>query len=147
MKLSTKGRYATRALLDLALHKADEPVPLKDIASRQEISALYLEQLVKPLVSSGIVATVRGSRGGVRLLKAPAEVKVADVIRLFEGPSAIVECVSRPSSCPRSQKCVTRDVWEEAEKAMNKVLEGNTLQDLIERQAKRDGFRDFAYQI
>ena len=147
MKLSTKGRYATRALLDLALHRDQEPVSLKDIASRQEISPLYLEQLVKPMVVAGIISTVRGARGGIKLLKPPAEVKVAEIIRLFEGPSELVECIARPDTCPRSYKCVTRDVWEEAEKAMNKVLEAYSLQDLMDRQASKDARPHDAYQI
>ena len=147
MKLSTKGRYATRALLDLALHRDQEPVSLKDIASRQEISPLYLEQLVKPMVVAGIISTVRGARGGIKLLKPPAEVKVAEVIRLFEGPSELVECIARPDTCPRSFNCVTRDIWEEAERAMNKVLEAYSLQDLMDRQASKDARPHDAYQI
>lgn len=147
MKLSTKGRYATRALLELTMQRSREPVPLKDIASRQEISPLYLEQLIKPLVAAGFVATVRGPRGGVRLLRSPAEIKVADVIRVFEGPTALVECISRPESCSRSSNCATRDIWEEVDRAMNKVLESNTLQDVVDRQVRKNSNCRATYEI
>jgi len=134
MKLSTRGRYATRALLDLALHHDEEPVLLKDIAQRQEISLPYLEHLITPLIAEGIVRSTRGAKGGISLAKPPEEIKLVEVIQLLEGSIAPVECVTNPETCPRSASCVTRDVWGEIKRAINGVLQSTTLQDLVERQ-------------
>jgi Rrf2 family cysteine metabolism transcriptional repressor len=137
MKLSTKGRYATRALLDLALHRNGEPVALKDIAQRQQISVRYLEHLMAPLIAAGIARSVRGAKGGVLLVKAPEEVKLSEVINLLESSIAPVECVDKPELCARSSSCVTRDVWSDLKKAMDAVLDSVTLRDLIEREGQR----------
>lgn len=133
MKLSTKGRYGVRALLDLALHKDEGLVPLRDIARRQEFSLPYLEHLIAPLVIAGLVKSTRGARGGVLLLKKPDEVKLSEVVQLLEGSLAPVDCVNHPRLCHRSPSCVTRDLWGEMKKAMDGVLQGTTLQDLVER--------------
>ena len=137
MKLSTRARYGTRALLDLALHRGNEPVPLKDIALRQNISLHYLEHLIAPLVRAEIIRSTRGARGGVQLIKEPREVKLSEVIQLLEGSITPVECVGNPESCPRSDRCATRDVWSEMKKAMDVILESTTLQDLVERQERK----------
>ena len=137
MKLSTKGRYGTRALLDLALHWGEGPVLLKDIARRQEISLPYLEHLIAPLIEGGIVKSIRGPRGGVSLLEHPQKIKLNEVIQLLEGSIAPVECVDNPEAYPRSDLCVTRDIWHEVKKAMDGVLESTTLQDLVERQGQK----------
>jgi Rrf2 family protein len=137
MKLSTKARYGTRALLDLALHSGEGTVLLKDIARRQEISLPYLEHLISPLVAAGIIKSTRGARGGVLLLKTPAEIKLSEVLELLEGSIAPVDCINNPKICPRSEFCVTRDVWSEMKKVMNGVLESTTLQDLVERQRQK----------
>ena len=134
MKLSTKGRYGTRALLDIALHQESKPVPLRDIARRQEISLPYLEQLIGPLIEGGIIRSVRGVGGGVSLARFPDEIRLSEVIRLLEGSIALVECVNDPTQCSRSDFCITRDIWSEVKKSMEKVLESTTLQDLVERQ-------------
>ena len=102
MKLSTRGRYGTRALLDLALHRDNEPVLLKDIAQRQDIPLPYLEHLISPLVSAGIVRSTRGPRGGISLAKAPEDVKLSEIVRLLEGPIAPVECIENPEVCDRA---------------------------------------------
>ena len=134
MKLSTKGRYATRAMLDLAINQGEGPILLKDIAQRQQISLSYLEHLVTPLIAGGLIRSTRGARGGVSLARSPEEIKLSEVIQLLEGSLAPVECVNNPELCSRSELCVTRDVWSELKKAMNGVLESTTLQDLVERQ-------------
>jgi Rrf2 family protein len=134
MKLSTRARYGTRALLDLALHSGDGTVLLKDIAQRQEISLPYLEHLITPLIAAGLVKSTRGARGGVILLKPAAEIKLSDVLELLEGSIAPVDCVNNPKICHRSAFCVTRDIWIEMKKVMNGFLEATTLQDLVERQ-------------
>jgi Rrf2 family cysteine metabolism transcriptional repressor len=138
MKLSTRGQYGTRALLDIALHYDGNPILLKDIAKRQAISAQYLEHLVSPLIKAGIVRSTRGARGGVTLAKSPEEIRLSQVIQILEGSTAPVECVDDPKVCPRSDFCVTRDVWKEMKRAMIQVLESTTLQDLVERQKEKE---------
>ncbi len=138
MKLSTRGKYGARALLDIAFHYDGNPVLLKDIARRQDISAQYLEQLMSPLIKAGLVRSIRGARGGVTLAKPPEEIKLSQVIQIMEGSIALVECVDDPKICPRSDFCVTRDVWEEMKRAMTQVLEFTTLQDLVERQKEKE---------
>ena len=134
MKLSTRGKYATRALLDLALHHNEEPVLLKDIARRQQISLSYLEHLITPLVAGGIVRSTRGTKGGFSLAKSSEKIRLNEVIQLLEGSLDPSECVTNPEVCSRSESCVTRDVWSELREAINGVLGSITLQDLVERQ-------------
>lgn len=147
MKLSTRAQYGTRALLDLALHGKEGPVPLKNIAQRQQISLTYLEHLVTPLVATGIVRSKRGARGGISLARPPQEIKLIEVIQLLEGSTAPVECVNDPDFCPRSDLCITRDVWKELEQAINNVLEAITLQDLVERQKSKEQNKEAMYYI
>ena len=147
MKLSTRGRYATRALLELALHQGEGPVPLKDIAQRQQISLQYLEHLITPLIAAGIIKSTRGARGGVWLAKPPQETKLSEVIQLLEGPIAPVECVNDPGICTRTEFCATRDIWGELKKAMNGVLESTTLQNLVERQKRKEQPEEVMYYI
>jgi len=147
MKLSTRGRYATRALLDLALHQGQAPVLLKDIAQRQEISLRYLEHLITPLIAAGIILSTRGPRGGVSLAKPPEEIRLSKVIQLLEGSIAPVQCINNPEICARSKFCVTRDIWDELKRAMNGVLESTTLQDLVERQKRKEQSEEAMYYI
>jgi Rrf2 family cysteine metabolism transcriptional repressor len=131
MKISTKGRYGTRALLDIALNYKKEPVPLKDIAQRQQISLPYLEKLIAPLISGGVIRSVRGVGGGVSLVKPAGEIKLSEVIDLLEGPVTPVNCLNDPLSCDRSEFCVTRDIWDKMKNAVDSVLGSITLQDLM----------------
>jgi Rrf2 family cysteine metabolism transcriptional repressor len=147
MKLSTRARYGTRLLVDLALHFDEQPVLLKDIAQRQEISLPYLQHLITPLVTGGIVFTTRGARGGVSLSQPPGEIKLSQVIRLLEGPIAPVECVNNPAMCTRSSSCVTRDIWCDMKRAIDSVLDFTTLQDLAERQKRKEQAERVAYFI
>jgi Rrf2 family transcriptional regulator, cysteine metabolism repressor len=147
MKLSTRGRYGTRALLDLAMHHDDEPVALKDIAARQQISLPYLEHLIKPLTAGGIIRSVKGPKGGITLAKTPGEIKLSDIVQLLEGATAPVECVDNPKLCKRSGECATRDVWEEVNKAMHSVLESINLQTLMERQQSKKNSKESMYYI
>jgi len=147
MKLSTKGRYGLRALLDLALHEGEGLVLIKDIARRQEVSLPYLEHLIAPLIGAGLVKSTRGARGGVLLLKSPAEIKLSEVLELLEGSIALVDCIDNPKTCPRSEFCVTRDIWIEMKMAMSQVLDSTSLQDLVERQRQKGQIETGMYYI
>ena len=137
MKLSTRTRYGTRALLELALHKGEGPIFLKDIARQQQISLPYLEHLVAPLIAGGIVRSTKGPRGGISLARKPGEIKLSEITYLLEGSVAPVECINNPDVCNRSGTCATRDIWSQLKEAMDGVLESTTLQDLVERQKKK----------
>jgi len=147
VKLSTRAKYGTRALLDLALHWGNQPVPLKDIAHRQNIPLHYLEHLITPLVAAGIVASTRGAKGGLQLARHPQEIKLNEVIQLLEGSITPVECIDNPECCPHYDLCVTRDIWGEMKKAIDGVLEATTLQDLVERQKKKAQSTEAMYYI
>ena len=138
MKLSTRTRYGTRALLDLARHQGDKLVQLKDIARRQNISLHYLEHIIAPLVGAGIVRSMRGARGGLQLTRHPGEIKLSEVVQLLEGAITPVDCVIDPESCTRSGFCVTREVWGEMKKAIDNTLKVITLQDLVEREKGKE---------
>jgi len=137
MKLSTRARYGTRVLLELALHWSKGPVLLKDIAQRQQIPLPYLQQLIGPLVKEGIIKATRGARGGISLLKLPKEVRLSEVIQILEGSITPVACVDNPELYPLSDTCVTHDIWAEVKKAMDKVLKSTTFEDLVERQKQK----------
>jgi Rrf2 family cysteine metabolism transcriptional repressor len=147
MKLSTKGRYGTRALLDVALHQEDSPVQLKVIAQRQQISLHYLEHIVAPLIAAGLLRSTRGAYGGVSLGKPPQEIVLSEVIQVLEGSITPVECVDDPNVCSRADICATRDVWTEVKEAMVGVLESVTLQDLVERQKGKQKLESAMYYI
>lgn len=147
MKLSTRGEYGTRALLDMALHQEEAPVLLRDIARRQEIPPLYLGHLITPLVAAGIIGSSRGARGGVWLARPPREIKLSEVLQLLEGQITPVECLNDPKFCSRFDLCVTRELWDELKKAMNGVLESTTLQDLMERQQRKEQAEEAMYYI
>jgi len=147
MKLSTRGRYGVRAVLDLALHQGEGLVLLKDIARRQEVSLPYLEHLITPLIAAGLVKSTRGARGGVLLLKPPSEIKLSEVVQLLEGSIAPVDCVNDPKVCHRSASCATRDIWIEMTRAMSQVLDSTTLHNLAERQRQKGQIETRMYYI
>ena len=147
MKLSTRGRYSARALLDLALHCGKGPVLLADIAKRQQISGRYLGQLMAPLMAAGLVKSARGARGGFTLARPPSEIRLSEIVQASEGSMAPVECVDDFSACPRASLCVTREVWAEMKRAMNEVLESTTLQELMERQRGKGETEGIMYSI
>ena len=130
MKLSTKGRYASRAMLDLAIHFGEGPIMVKDIARRHHLSERYLEQLLLPLKAAGLVRGIRGAHGGFMLTRAPSEIKMLEILQIMEGSTAPVECVDNARVCTLSDKCVTRGVWVKLKKAIDGVLESITLEDL-----------------
>lgn len=147
MKLSTRGRYGTRVLLDLAMHRDNGLVLLKDVAQRQDISLRYLEHIITPLVTAGIVRSTRGAKGGVFLAKSPEKVRLIEVIQLLEGSTAPVECVDSPDRCSRSRTCAARDIWGEVKIAIDRILETTTLQDLVEKQKAKEQPERLMYYV
>ncbi|MDE7271451.1 MAG: Rrf2 family transcriptional regulator [Lachnospiraceae bacterium] len=132
MTISTKGRYALRIMLDLAGH-IGETIKLKEIASRQEISEKYMEQIIAVLNKAGYVRSTRGAQGGYQLVKAPKDYTVGMILRLTEGPLVPVECLSENAlPCDREGKCATVEVYRRIYEAVNNVIDTITLQDLIE---------------
>jgi Rrf2 family transcriptional regulator, cysteine metabolism repressor len=136
-----------RALVDLALNSTGQPVQLKDIAARQKISLSYLEHLVIPLISAGLVQSTRGSHGGVRLAKLPDQITLNEIMEVLEGPLFPVDCLKVSENCPRSGVCATQDIWGELKQAMEGVLKAKTLQDLAEDQKSKDGEKQAMYYI
>ena len=132
MKISTKGRYALRLMLDLAIYNTGEPVRLTDVARRQQISEKYLEQIISVLNKAGFVRSVRGAQGGYMLTKEPAEYTVGSVLRLTEGDLAPVSCVGMDSvDCDRRDGCVTVRIWEQLNEAVNNVVDNITVADMV----------------
>ena len=136
MRLSTKARYAVRAMVELALSYDGEPVKLKTIAEKQDLSIKYLEQVMNPLRVSGFVSTQKGSRGGYRLVKSPDQITLYDLIYAVEGSLAPVDCVDNPETCDRVDSCVTRDVWVRVHQVILRELQSTTLAELAEEQRK-----------
>lgn len=149
MKLSTKGRYGVKAMLDLALHNSEGQIALKSIAERQEISENYLEQLFATLRKAGLVKSIRGSQGGYILAQSPEDITVGMVLRVLEGSLAPVDCVSEndPADCNRATGCVTRLVWKRIRDRVNDVVDSITLQDLVEEYRKANNKTDYIYYI
>ncbi|MFH1578401.1 MAG: Rrf2 family transcriptional regulator [Candidatus Omnitrophota bacterium] len=147
MKLSTKGRYGARLMLDLALYYGQDPVFLKDIARRQEISEKYLSHLVAPLKAAGLINSTRGAHGGYSLARSPRDITLGEIIRAVEGGLSLVECVATPNVCQRVNFCVTRDIWQEMGDKMMRVLESNTLEDMVQRQKQKQKMYPAMYSI
>ena len=146
MKLSSKARYGTRAMLELALKYPDGTVSVKEMAERQNISVKYLEQIMSSLKSAGLVRSERGVHGGYWLTRAPEEVSLADIVHALEGSAQLVDCLHQPGRCPRGKDCPTRDIWEELQNAMEEVLQRRTLKDLVDK-SKPNGNKSQNYNI
>jgi len=135
MKISTRGRYALRLMLELAMAPEGELFTIKSIAARQEISDKYLEQIISVLSRAGFVKSTRGSQGGYKLAKAPADYTVGMILRAIEGSLAPVACMEdETNQCPRADKCVTLDVWKQIDNAISSVVDHVTLDDLVKKQ-------------
>ena len=135
MKISTKGRYALRLMIDLGENNTGTPVSLRDVAKRQGISEKYLEQIISILNKAGYVRSVRGAQGGYLLRREPKEYTVGDILRLTEGSLAPVTCVEdEDMPCERQDNCVTVIVWKKINEAINNVVDNITLQDLVDWQ-------------
>ena len=131
MKLSTRSRYGTRILVDLARHKDQGPVQIGEISKRQDISVKYLEQLIRPLKQAKLVTSVRGPKGGHLLAANPKNITLGQVVRLFEGQTDLVECVSFPDKCPMSDDCQVRLAWQDATEVLYDKLDATTIADLM----------------
>ncbi|MDA8096556.1 MAG: Rrf2 family transcriptional regulator [Desulforudis sp.] len=142
MKLSTRIRYGTRALVDIARFGGDGPVSLRDIARRQDVSQPYLEQLILLLKAAGLVRSIRGARGGFLLAKNASEVTAAEIVTVLGGNITIVDCVGDPDVCSRAEDCVLRDLWADVSYAINDVLGSTTLASLVEKELDKESGRE-----
>ena len=147
MKISTKGRYGLRVMIELAAKYGRGPVLVDTIAKNQEISAKYIHVLMSGLKSGGFIRSVRGPSGGYELSRPPAEITALEVVRALEGDLAPVDCVANSSSCSRVAGCATRDLWCEMGAAVEGVLGRYTLADLARRQAEKTASQGPAYAI
>jgi Rrf2 family protein len=140
IKISTKGRYGTRLMLNLANHyKTDQkPVILKDIADDEDVSIRYLEQIIIPLKLSRLVKSVRGAGGGYVLAKSPSEIKLYDILQALEGPICLVDCIDDDDYCDRVPFCTTIEIWREATYMLRDYFQKKTLQNLIKIPKKKN---------
>lgn len=141
MKLSTKGRYGLRALVDLACYSEKEPVSINSISARQDISERYLEQLMALLKKAGLVKSIRGASGGYVLAKSPADISVGDVLRALEGKLEPVECAAfhPEEKCQSADSCVTKFVWKKMNDSLNETVDSIMLDTLIEKSRELEG--------
>ena len=146
MKISTKGRYGLRILMDLALHQTEKPRLIRDIAKSQQISEKYISRLVIALRKAGMIRSVRGVNGGFHIAMKPEEITLLDVIEVMEGPLSIVDCVSMPKKCTHSEHCAPREVWCKLNDDIRGLMRGTTLADILasyEKQNAKDGDMDY----
>ena len=138
MKLSTKGRYGMRTMVDLALQYSKGPVRASSICAREEISPAYLEQILTTLRNAGLVRSSAGPRGGFTLTRNPSCIKTLEVFQAMEGQSTLVECINSPAACSRSSSCLSRHLWCSMKQAMERVLINTSLQDLLDNKFEQD---------
>ena len=131
MKLSTRGRYGTRIMLDLAAHHDKGAIPLREIAKRQDLSVKYLEQLIIPLKAAGLIRSVRGARGGYTLARKPEKITVGQIIETLEGSMSLVNCVADSTVCGLQEECSTRDIWLRMTERLMAGLSSLSLQDVL----------------
>ena len=137
MKISTKGRYAIKLMLDLALYSKGQPVKIKEIAKRQGISEKYLEQIINPLTKSGLVKSFRGAQGGYMLTNPPEATTVGEILRVLEGSLSPVDCVDHPN-CANSDHCVSLSIWKKMKVALDEVVDNITLADMAAEYAEKN---------
>lgn len=147
MKLSTKVRYGTRAMLELAMSYGKGLTLIKDIAKNQKISEKYLEHLLVSIKSKGLVKSIRGAKGGYVLARPPAQIKISEVVEALDGPNLLVECIGNPRACSFTESCATRDVWIEIQNAINNICNSITLENLAERQREKKTISSRMYHI
>lgn len=134
MRISTKGRYAIRLMLDLAQHDTGEYISLRDVSQRQDVTVKYLEQIVTSLTRAGYLRSQRGNNGGYKLARRPKDYKIGDILRVMEGSLEPIAClIDDPSLCPRSEGCVTLPFWKGLSKVINDYVDSYTLQDFVDQ--------------
>lgn len=139
MKISTRGRYALRFMIDLAQHNNGDFIALKDVSARQDISIKYLEQITSLLSKFGLLISVRGPQGGYKLTRTPAQYTVGQILRITEGNLVPVSCLESPeNTCPRKGGCQTLSLWDGLAKVINDYLDGVTLEDLVNENTSQE---------
>ena len=134
-------------MLELASHYGEGPIELKEIANKENISLKYLEQVIIPLRASGLIKSVRGSKGGYALAKPPSEICLNEMVEILEGPLNLIECLHDPKTCQRVPTCVTREIWKEVSDSINGIFRSVTLEDLVNRKREKEGLVPPMYQI
>ena len=137
MRLSTKTRYGTRAMLDIGEHYAGGPVPLRELAQRQGVSMKYMEQIVPLLKGSGLLKSARGAQGGYILARAPHEISLHDIVQALGGGWSLVDCLDDDKHCDRARECVSYEIWHDIQTAIYRILDSTTLADMIDRHKKK----------
>jgi Rrf2 family protein len=133
MKINTKVRYGLRAILQIAQSSPEEPVPISAIAQSQEISSKYLEQVVGSLRKHGLITSRKGVRGGYTLIRPPSEITLWEIIQALDPHTALVDCVTNPDCCDRSEDCLTRNIWTLLSDQLRQFWSGYSLQDLADQ--------------
>lgn len=139
MKLTTKGRYGLRLMLDLAAHEGQGAILLKDIAQRQNLSEKYLWSLIAPLKSAGFVRSLRGAKGGYMLAKTPAEITLKDIVAILEGNLCLVDCVYDNDFCVRREQCISHTIWCELSQKISDLFENITLASMLNNYCPHTG--------
>ena len=134
MRLSTRSRYGTRAVLDIALHGNDGPVTLKEMSRRQDLSRKYLGQIISQLLTAGILESIRGPQGGYLLSRPPERILLGEIIRALDGSVAPSRCVDSPGVCERNGNCAAREIWTRVKESVESVIDETTVADLVARQ-------------
>lgn len=149
MQISTKSRYAVRAMIELALNYKQGPLSLKEIARRQALSEKYLEQIAHPLRAKGLIFSQKGNRGGYSLSKPPSEITVYDIVTIMEGSITPVACVDNPQSCDRFKQCAVNLVWSRLKDRISEELRAHTLAELAAEEAilRKPGVEEINYHI
>jgi Rrf2 family protein len=147
LKLSTRARYAMRAMIELAVHEGAGVLQLRHIAQAQRISPKYLEQLAIPLRRAELLQAERGRQGGYELSKPASAITARDIVEAVEGPVDLLDCVRNPDACDRVPECAARGLWARVSRAINSVLEETTLADLRDEQLARQAAKAPCYQI
>ncbi len=147
LRLSTKGRYGTRVMLELALNYGKGHMLLKDIAKKQDISVGYLEQIMPSLKAAGFIISSRGAHGGYILARPPEEITLSEIVTSLEGSISLVECINSPEVCDRTDFCVTRDLWDEVSENIDSTLRSKNLQDLVNKHKNKEKSRPLMYSI
>lgn len=132
MRISTRGRYALRILMDLAQNRSETPRMISDICKSQGLSRKYIGRLIIPLCKAGLVVSKRGAKGGYFLKKDPKKITLLNIVEIMEGPMSIVSCITCPRHCKRADECVARETWMEVNDGVKAALAGITLQQILE---------------